>query len=418
MQQLEVLLVNPPIYDFTAFDFWLRPYGMMRVAGQMRHACTLTYFNYLTTVRKDSWGRGSYEGKVIARPKVLSDIPRRFRRYGKPQVEFRELLRSKSFDAVLIQTFMTYWYPGVQEVIEDVRDLQPAAKIILGGTYATLCTDHALSLGADLVIVGSDLDPLWRLLSINPEHGSPYQPETKAEVGIIKLSYGCPFHCTYCSAPLMWPGFIERPTPDCLKDLEQWVAAGVKNIAFYDDALLYRADYVLIPFLEASNNKLQNVRFHTPNALNARFMTPDLAQRMVQAGFASFFFGLESGASSWQSSTGGKVNSDEFASAVNSLQAAGAESIFAYIIVGHPDSEGQELENSIRFAHHYGVNTILSEFSPIPGTVDGQKSKPWADLEEPLSHNKTAFAIRRLGVDYLSRIKDLNHQLNAQFKPI
>jgi hypothetical protein len=127
---------------------------------------------------------------------------------------------------------------------------------------------------------------------------------------------------------------------------------------------------------------------------------------------------LESGSSSWQSSTGGKVNSDEFASAVNFLQAAGTESIFAYIIAGHPDSEAQELENSIRFAHHYGVNTILSEFSPIPGTVDGQKSKPWADLGEPLSHNKTAFAIRRLGVDYLSRIKDLNHQLNAQLKPI
>ncbi len=28
-----VLLVNPPIFDFTAYDFWLRPYGMLRVAG-------------------------------------------------------------------------------------------------------------------------------------------------------------------------------------------------------------------------------------------------------------------------------------------------------------------------------------------------------------------------------------------------
>ena len=28
-----ILLVNPPIYDFAAYDFWLKPYGLLRVAG-------------------------------------------------------------------------------------------------------------------------------------------------------------------------------------------------------------------------------------------------------------------------------------------------------------------------------------------------------------------------------------------------
>jgi hypothetical protein len=31
-----ILLVNPPIYDFSAYDFWLKPYGMPRVAGFLR----------------------------------------------------------------------------------------------------------------------------------------------------------------------------------------------------------------------------------------------------------------------------------------------------------------------------------------------------------------------------------------------
>jgi hypothetical protein len=53
---------------------------------------------------------------------------------------------------VLVQTVMTYWYLGVREVIEDVRKLQPHAKIILGGVYATLCPKHAKSLGADQVL--------------------------------------------------------------------------------------------------------------------------------------------------------------------------------------------------------------------------------------------------------------------------
>jgi radical SAM superfamily enzyme YgiQ (UPF0313 family) len=407
-RELQVLLVNPPIFDFTAYDFWLRPYGIMRVAGQMAHACQLSFYDFLTVKNRDGWGRGRFEGRIIPKPKSLSDIPRHFRRYGKPRTEFREYLRARSFDAILIQTLMTYWYPGVQEVIEDIRELQPSTKVVLGGVYATLCASHARSLGADLVIKGANLKPLWQLLSIEPSRGIPYWPSDYADMGIIKITEGCPFRCTYCSAPLMWPEFVERPTADCFNELSQLIKMGARNIAFYDDALLYNPDAVLIPFLQESIQAQFQVLFHTPNGLNARFMTPELARLMVQAGFASFYFGYESRDSSWQRSTGGKVDSEEFAAAVKYLRAAQAQSIVSYIIVGHPDSDNQDLESSIRFAHQCGVKVLLSEFSPIPGTIDGQKSERWADLKEPLSHNKTAFAIRRMGADYLSWLKDFN----------
>ena len=74
------------------------------------------------------------------------------------------------------------------------------------------------------------------------------------------------------------------------------------------------------------------------------------------------------------------------------------------------------MENSLRFAHSLGIRTTLSEFSPIPGTPDGELGQEWADLAEPLTHNKTAFALRRLGGQELNRLKqlakDLNHQLD------
>jgi radical SAM superfamily enzyme YgiQ (UPF0313 family) len=134
---------------------------------------------------------------------------------------------------------------------------------------------------------------------------------------------------------------------------------------------------------------------------------------MVQAGFASFFFGLESNSPSWQSSTGGKISSDEFSVAVSRLREAGAGSILTYIIVGHPEWDSQDLESSIHFAHQCGTRVLLSEFSPIPGTADGKKSERWADLDEPLSHNKTAFAIRRLGGDHMNALKALSRSLNS-----
>ncbi|MBN1569968.1 MAG: radical SAM protein [Acidobacteria bacterium] len=414
----EILLVNPPIYDFTAYDFWLRPYGMLRVAGQIMHACRLSFFNYLNSRQRDAWGRGSFIGYEIPKPKPLSDIPRNYRRFGRPRNEFREFLKRQRFDAALIQTSMTYWYQGIQEAIEDIRELQPSAKIVLGGIYATLCPSHAESLGPDLVIRGADLRPLWQLLSVEPVQRIPYWPSDETGVGVIKITEGCPFRCTYCSAPLLWPGFSARPTAECLDELRRLAEAGTKNIAFYDDALLYHADRVLVPFLEAAIKADVRVAFHTPNALNARFVTPELARLMVRAGFAGFFFGLESSAFSWQHATGGKVYSDEFADAVNHLRSAGAGSITAYVIVGHPDLDSRDVELSITFAHQCGARVLLSEFSPIPGTIDGEKCRSWADLEEPLSHNKTAFAIRRLGVDHINKLKTLTHSLNGQLSSI
>ena len=95
----------------------------------------------------------------------------------------------------------------------------------------------------------------------------------------------------------------------------------------------------------------------------------------------------------------------------------GARSVTTYIIVGHPDSEERDVERSIRFAHRCGTRVLLSEFSPVPGTVDGEKCRPWADLAEPLSHNKTAFALRRFGVEAVNRLKQLTHELNGNLPP-
>ena len=411
---MHVLLVHPPIFDFTAYDFWLRPYGLLHVAARMQHACRLSIFDFLTSRRRDSWGRGRFDGREMAKPASLGDVPRVFRRFGRPRSEFRELLAEQSFDAVLIQTSMTYWYPGVQEVINDVRELRPSAKIVLGGVYASLCPEHAGSLGADLVIEGAKLEPLWRLLSIEPATGSIYWPADETGVGILKISEGCPFKCTYCSAPLMWPEFSHRPLDFCLNELRHLVGAGSRNIAFYDDALLYQTDRGLVPFLETVIREDIHVSFHTPNALNARFVNPELAHLMVRAGFGGFFLGLESSARAWQQSTGGKVYSEEYADAVGYLKAAGARSITTYIIVGHPDSDSGNVELSMRFAHQCGTRILLSEFSPIPGTIDGEKCRRWADLKEPLSHNKTAFAIRSMGADAINRLKQLSHCLNSR----
>jgi pyruvate-formate lyase-activating enzyme len=405
---VKVLLANPPIYDFTAYDFWLRPYGLLRVGGQLR-SCDLMAFDYMVSHKRDAFGRGHFEQQPIPKPSALADIPRNFYRFGRPREEFRRLLSTTTFDVVLVQTVMTYWYLGVREVIEDVRTLQPNARIVLGGVYATICSRHARSLDADVVIEGSDLKPLELPLS----DGLPFWEGVDGEVATLKITDGCPFRCTYCSVPIVYPNFSPRPLDICLEELRRLARLGTRHVAFYDDALLFNPERVLIPFLEAVLGEGLDFSFHTPNALNARFITPALARLMVRAGFRTFYLGFESSDYQWQRKTGGKVYSEEFTDAVRALREAGASQITAYIIIGHPQSEAQNLEASIRFAADQGARVMLSEFAPIPGTADGEACRSFTDLDEPLNHNKTAFTYRTLGADRVNSLKALAKQLSA-----
>jgi radical SAM superfamily enzyme YgiQ (UPF0313 family) len=289
-----ILLVNPPIYDFSAYDFWQRPYGLLEAAGALRGKAEFVLFDYLGRgkLKSDRWGRGRFVERRIKAPRPLANIRRYFRRYGAERRFFTELLGSpRIFDFAFVQTGMSYWYRSVAEVIEDIRQSQPQAKIILGGNYATICPEHANRLGADFVISGAELGPLWEYVGIEPDRSEPALWEVYGELktGALKLSDGCPFNCTYCSVPKVYGGFAARPVERAMAELELMKELGAENIAFYDDALLYKADEVLVPFLQQVIERGIEVNFHTPNALNARFLTAEITRLMVRGGFKTFY---------------------------------------------------------------------------------------------------------------------------------
>jgi hypothetical protein len=445
----KILLVNPPIYDFAAYDFWVKPYGLLSVAGNLRGKAEFTLFDYLDRLHpfvarpswpclhglealatseeleSDPWGRGRFYFEKIPNPDCLKNIPRHFRRFGLPQHIFQDFLcRHTDRDFVFVNTVMTYWYPGVQEVIEDIRRVLPKAKIILGGNYVTLCRGHAEKLGADLLVEGNNLEPLWDYVGLKPDLNQPglWEAYGKLTVGVLKLSDGCPFECTYCLVPKVYGKFRARPLERSLAELDLLTGMGVKNIAFYDDALLFDAKNVLVPFLKEVIRRQINVDFHSPNAINARFVTKGIAELMIQAGFKTFYLGFESASRDWQEQTGSKVFSEELAEAVANLKSAlrlnsgqaGAEpnNITAYQILGHPKTNVADLEESMRFVNRLSIMGMLADFSPVPGTPDGEYCRKWVDMDEPLFHNKTAFPIILLGFDESNRLKDLQRKLN------
>jgi len=425
---LRILLVNPPVYDFSAYDFWLKPLGLLGIAGRLGGRAELRLFDYMDRLHAaagglkdsaDQWGRGHFPSQKARKPEQFGGIPRVWRRFGLSREVFREFLRANGpFDAALVQTVMTYWYPGVAEVIEDLRLYARRTRIVLGGFYAEACSEHAGSLGADEVVSAGDASAVYDMLGVGSEvrYRPPYwEGYERLRTGAMKLTTGCPLRCTYCWTGQHGPAFAPRALEDCMADLHALLSRGVTDVAFYDDALLCGAEEILVPFLDRVMGEGLRVNFHTPNALHARLIVPETARLMVAAGFKTFYLGFESASEDFQRQTGAKVVSDHLESAVRYLVEAGAErtAVAAYLILGHPRSDLDALAESMRYVNGLGIRIMLSDFSPIPGTPDGEACRRWTDLDEPLNHNKTAFPVMLSGLDRTNRMKDLCRQLNG-----
>jgi len=82
-----ILLINPWIHDFAAYDFWAKPLGLLTIAAVLRaHGISVSYIDCLDRFHRraaqtDPWaryGRGSYLKTHIPKPDGLADVPRNF----------------------------------------------------------------------------------------------------------------------------------------------------------------------------------------------------------------------------------------------------------------------------------------------------------------------------------------------------
>ena len=155
LKKKSVLLVNPWIYDFAAYDFGARPLGLLRIASFLRREYDVSLIDCLSgsSRSKRESGFSKFRKVRIETPAVLSSIKRPYFRYGISPEEFRDRLsRPMRPTSIYVTSGMTYWYPGVVQTIKILKEFFPKAPVILGGIYATLCHEHAArSSGADYV---------------------------------------------------------------------------------------------------------------------------------------------------------------------------------------------------------------------------------------------------------------------------
>jgi radical SAM superfamily enzyme YgiQ (UPF0313 family) len=329
---------------------------------------------------------------------------------------------------------MTYWYPGVIETVEIARNLWPGVPVLVGGTYALLCPEHAREKsGADWVQEARDIEPLFTFLE---KHAAPPVPAAGAiprktfrghaltggrPSAAVQASKGCPKRCPYCASFSLDGPYRRRPPEEVADEIAFLVEKlGRKQIAFYDDMLVDRDPE---PFLDLcarirAFGLHERTRFHCPNALQASAITAEAARALKETSFHTLRIGFETADPHLQQELGGKASNSDLAEALGLLRSAGfgARETGVYLLVGLPDQDREQVEMSIRFVHGSGGLSRLAEYAPIPGTplFDRAKALSRMDLDDPVNHNKTLAPFRFPSLDLkdVRKLKSLAHGLN------
>ena len=418
-----ILLINPWVYDFAAYDFWMKPLGLLYIAAVLeRHtSCRLDLIDCLGhgparaegPLRLKPDGRGPYPKVEVPKPAPLKRVPRRYSRYGIPVPLFREALdRVPIPDLVLMTCTMTYWYPGVQTAVDLVRKKFGGVPIVLGGVYPTLMPTHAAGhTGADIIVRGAGENkilPLVReVLGAGPFNAGEFaalDDLPDPAFGLLRdrtwlpllTSRGCPYRCSFCASRLLYEGFEQRPPSSVVAEIERSSARfGTKHFAFYDDALFLNKSSHLVPILESVLVKGLNVSFHTPNGVHVREIDEEFARLLRRAGVKSIYLSQESVDGKLLKERSPKVLPGDLARALACLEKAGyvRGEISVYLIVGLPGQDAATIRESIRAVRELGAVPRLAHFSPIPGTPEFDtlaRRGVLAPDADPLLHNKTA----------------------------
>ena len=432
---MKILLVNPYIYDFTAYDLWLRPLGLLYIASVLKEYtdCELYWLDLLDRYQEKAFlpgdpalknshmdGSGKYHREIIAeKPALYQTVPRRYCRYGIPFEAFEEKLeKMPQVDMILVTSLMTYWVDGLKVTINRLRERFPRAVVVLGGILPSLASDHLSSheVRVDYLIEGYGETKILELVAahgvnvyshpdLSDLDALPYPAvEYLASQKYLPLltSRGCPFHCTYCASGILNETLRERSPEKVWEEISYMHDRfGTEHFAIFDDALLINKRKRFHKVFQKVKENLA-VHFHTPNGLHVGEIDRETADLFFARGFKTLRLSFESTGAEILAKSSNKTTVKQMTQAVENLEAAGYQrkDIGAYLLFGYPGQKIAGIEESFRFAVDLGVTINLSYFSPVPGTEDFAALQKSGVLATPINlyeTNKIYFVYQKSG---------------------
>lgn len=377
----KILLINPPRYEvvpnyFSDLSFFARlwtrnsqPVGLLRIGTFLRekgHRVSMINCG-ISAIEKTtpffSIGKrlcGNFKDKKIFSPLYFFGMPYDLFRAG--------LAKEEKPHEIYVTSFFTYQWEPIHKVIEICKEIFPDAKIILGGTYATLCPQHAKKSRADSIYVGE-------FAATNNCRSALDLLEEPPNYLIVKFSRGCPYNCSFCAVSLLEGHKMRYRAPaDIVEEIGEKIERfKIRKVVFWESNVLYKARHHLESLLDLMIKRKMRLEIEFPEGFSPVLLDETILDKLQAAGLKILSLALETSNDKTLIHRMKKMSRfKDFQKIAQLIKKKWADKLvtLAYIMAGLPQQEIEEVETSVKHVVDLGILPYIMPFTPIPKTQE------------------------------------------------
>ncbi len=309
----------------------------------------------------------------------------------------------------------------VRELVKDIRERFPQAKLIIGGEHVTGFPELSLQQAPlDAAVLGEgeeivvhllahleqnlplselagvafrtaegniqvnprhrrikDIDsiawPAWDLFDIQ-QYNEVNQPHGASQGRFMPMlaTRGCPFQCTFCTSSNMWTTeWIARDYKDVVDEMQHYQKLhGTTDFQFEDLTAIVRKDWIS-DFCDEIVARHMKVTFQMPSGTRSESIDAEVAQKLKAAGCHEFAFAPESGDPRILKAIKKKVSLPDMYQSADHAMKAGIN-VGCFFIIGFPEDTYRSVLKTygamIKCALKGFTNVNLNAYSPQPNT--------------------------------------------------
>ncbi len=315
--------------------------------------------------------------------------------------EVKDTIKDVNPEYVGIQMY-TGTFKSSQNVAAIAKEINPAIKVVVGGTHPTLDPLGTIRFDSyDYIVRGEGEFTLLELLNDNdlhkidgltfrtddneivnnkgrnnnnnlddlpfPDRDNFYSGNGKIDVGAVITSRGCPFQCTYCSSPQIWNRKTNyRSVENVLEELKYLVKHhNISLIRFQDDTFTLNKERAVAIFEGILKNNL-NINWICDTRVDK--LDRQLIKLMKKAGCARIKVGVESGSDDILKRVKKGITTKQIKEAIGFIKDVGI-SLTTYFMIGFPGETDEDVKKTIQFAEEIQADyNSLSIIAPYYGT--------------------------------------------------
>jgi anaerobic magnesium-protoporphyrin IX monomethyl ester cyclase len=320
-----------------------------------------------------------------------------------------------------ISVIFTHEWPAVVRLIDAIKDRHPDIPVVVGGEHAAAMPEFCLRTSrADLLVLGEGEETVVELVRaldagrpVNGIEGVAFRTEDEVVVNPrrqralaideiawpawhyfdldtyhehrwmggmysstksvpILATRGCPYQCTYCSAPNMWePRWIPRDPAAVADEIQHYVEHdGARNFPFQDLTAIIRREWI-IDFCRELLARGLTITWQMPTGTRSEAIDEEVADLLRQTGMISMAYAPESGSEETRQLVKKRMKTDRL---FESMRAAVKSelNVSVFLVIGFPhDTEDHLLQNFpfLDEIAEIGITDIaIAFYMALPGT--------------------------------------------------